>query len=95
MILHTVNKSPASHNCLQECLAALGPKDAILLLEDGVYAAVSIEPETWRSDIAIYALQPDLICRGVLDRIDSRVMAISDQDFVRLATEYDQVVSWY
>lgn len=95
MILHTVNKSARLNTCLQECLSVCGPDDAILFLEDGVYSAVATDQLVLPQTLTLLALEPDLICRGLRDRIDDRVTVISDLDFVRLATEYDKVVSWY
>ena len=38
-MLHTVNKSPFEHNGLATCLRYARPGSAVLLIEDGVYAA--------------------------------------------------------
>ena len=37
MILHTVNKSPYSSQCLADCLRRVSPGDRVILIEDGVY----------------------------------------------------------
>ena len=38
-MLHTVNKSPFDHNSLESCLKFARKGSAVLLIEDGVYAA--------------------------------------------------------
>ena len=38
-VLHIVNKSPYDRNSLDTCLRLAAPGSAILLIEDGVYAA--------------------------------------------------------
>ncbi|MGD8498050.1 MAG: sulfurtransferase complex subunit TusB, partial [Chromatiales bacterium] len=38
-MLHTVNKSPFDRNTLDACLRLAKPGSAVLLIEDGVYAA--------------------------------------------------------
>jgi sulfur relay protein TusB/DsrH len=40
MLLHTVNKSPFERNSLESCLRLSKAGHAILLFEDGVYAAL-------------------------------------------------------
>ena len=39
-MLHTINKSPYEKNSLQTCLRVAPDKSDILLIEDGVYAAL-------------------------------------------------------
>ena len=39
-MLHTVNKSPFEKTTFESCLRHAMPGDAVLLFEDGVYAAV-------------------------------------------------------
>ena len=39
-MLHTINKSPFEKNSLQTCLRVAPDKSNILLIEDGVYAAL-------------------------------------------------------
>lgn len=95
MILHTVNKSPLSHSCLQECLASCSAGDAVLLIEDGVYAVRTLDRLSLPAAVKWFVLQADLDTRGLAGDLDARVTAISDQGFVTLATEYTKVVSWY
>ncbi len=40
-ILHTVNKSPFEKNNLESCLRYAKSGSAILLIEDGIYAALA------------------------------------------------------
>ncbi|HET8704957.1 MAG TPA: DsrH/TusB family sulfur metabolism protein, partial [Pseudomonadales bacterium] len=44
MILHTLNKAPSSSDSLQRCLAAMAADDAVLLIENAVYAALADHP---------------------------------------------------
>jgi len=87
-MLHTVNKSPFSHSGLETCLRFAGEGDVILLLEDGVLAAVS---DTSRSalieealkTIPVYAIDADVQARGLEKLIDGVKLA-SYADFVAL-----------
>jgi tRNA 2-thiouridine synthesizing protein B len=40
-MLHTVNKSPFERNTLESCLRHAKNGSAVLLIEDGVYAAIA------------------------------------------------------
>ncbi len=40
-MLHLVNKSPFERNALDSCLRVAKPGASIMLLEDGVYAALA------------------------------------------------------
>ncbi|WP_347258560.1 DsrH/TusB family sulfur metabolism protein, partial [Methylocaldum sp.] len=39
-VLHLVNRSPQESRALEDCLARAGKGDAVLLIENAVYAAV-------------------------------------------------------
>ena len=96
MILHTVNKK---HDCLQTCISVLGENDAILLIEDGVYATMTVNNgiDVWENIPAstrLFALENDLVARGISDKILPRFESITLSQFVSLTCEYDKVISW-
>lgn len=99
-MLHTVNKSPTEKNSLDTCLRLAKPGSAILLIEDGVYAAMSgtsvdqrIRDAISRHDV--YVLEPDLKLRGVEhDRIVEGIKIAGYDDFVDLAVKHKRVQSW-
>lgn len=97
-MLHTINKSPYSHQSLAECLRVCGADDVIILIEDGVYAALA--DGEWIKTIAaktaaIYALQPDIAARGLSDRTASQINAIDYAGFVKLCAEQTNMLAWY
>jgi len=99
-ILHTVNKSPFERNSLGSCLKFANSGDAVLLFEDGVYAALkgtSAEGEL-RGALAkqaIHVLGPDLAARGFdEDRVIEGVKIVDYPGFVDLAAENDKVQAW-
>ena len=60
-MLHTVNKSPFEHRALETCLKFARQGSAVLLIEDGVYAAardtaVSKQVQEALKTVSIYAL---------------------------------------
>ena len=100
MILHTINKSPFSHQCFNECLRFINPQDSVLLIEDGVYAAKAdsapaLQLQQLCATINCYVLAPDCSARGLDAQLSSRVTPIEDRDFVRLVTQHQSVQSWY
>ena len=62
--LHLVSLSPAESRALEHCLARVGEGDAIVLLENGVYAAKDRRLRA-AGRITVYALRPDLEARGL------------------------------
>ena len=99
-MLHTVNKSPTEKNSLLSCLRLASDGSDILLIEDGVYAAVSgAETESIvRGALRkhrVYALEPDLRCRGLgKSEIISGIKMIDYDGFVVLAVENHTVHAW-
>jgi tRNA 2-thiouridine synthesizing protein B len=98
-LLHTVNKSPFDKNSLTTCLSLAKEGSAILLLEDGVYAATKGNKfasaiEDAMKNHKVYALEADLAMRGVKDRVIDGIEVVDYAGFVDLATEYSQVQSW-
>ncbi|MBI3445163.1 MAG: sulfurtransferase complex subunit TusB [Magnetospirillum sp.] len=98
--LHTVNKSPFERNNLEACLGHAQPGDAILLIEDGVIAALaggSLEGKM--ADAAktfkLFALGPDLAARG-LDpaRIVAGIKVVDYGGFVDLTAENKAINAW-
>jgi len=100
MMLHIVNKSPFEKNSLQTCLRLSGAGSRILLIEDGVYAAVrgtSMKPHIaeFLGDREIYALGPDLGARGIDVSMMIEGIEVTDYDgFVKLAVSSSKVQSW-
>ncbi len=97
-ILHTVNKSPFSQTTLAECLERRNENDAILLLEDGVYAALSTQPyaEKIKQVKHCYALEHDIKARGLSGQtLLSNIQLINDEKFLQLSIEHSLTQSWY
>lgn len=99
-ILHTVNKSPQERNTLDTCLRLAQKGSSILLIEDGVYAAVAGNKasdllKARAGDYQYYVLGPDVAARGLTDKpLIENCEVIDYEGFVDLATEHDSVQSW-
>ena len=99
-MLHTVNKSPFGTNSLDTCLRLARPGSAILLIEDGVYAALrgtAVEDRMRAAASAhrVYVLGPDLQARGMdQSGLIDGIEVVGYDGFVTLAAEHDRVQSW-
>lgn len=99
-MLHTVNKSPFERNALDSCLRLAVPGSAILLIEDGVYAALKGTAHTPKIEGAVgthevYVLGPDLRARGIEEsRVIGGVKVVDYGGFVDLAVAKGTVNSW-
>ena len=99
-MLHLINKSPFERNALDSCLRLAQPGSSVLLIEDGVYAAMAkatnADKITSRlEEISFYVLGPDVAARGLSDipLIDG-VAVVDYEGFVDLVTEKDVTQSW-
>lgn len=84
--LHLVNRAAA----WADCEPLLNPEDTVLLIEDGVYAAL----QALSASVQLQALEPDVCARGLVGRLPPNVRLASFDDFVRLVVDHDRVVSW-
>jgi tRNA 2-thiouridine synthesizing protein B len=99
-LLHTVNKSPFEKRTLESCLRVAVNGSSVLLLEDGVYAAMKgtvVEPSV-REAMAkhkFYALGPDVSARGLDEsNLIGGVELVDYAGFVDLTVAHDNVQSW-
>jgi len=98
-MLHIVNKSPYERNALESCLRFSSDGSAVLLIEDGVYAATRgnvAEPKIREAmgRLKVYALQPDLEARGMQDAMIEGVKLVDYGGFVDLVAEHKAAQSW-
>jgi tRNA 2-thiouridine synthesizing protein B len=82
---------------LEDCLKYAGKGSAILLYEDGIYAAmpgtaVSDKVSSAAGDMKVYVLKEDLMLRGV-DNVMDGITQIDYAGFVDLVEE-NKTASW-
>jgi len=99
-MLHLINKSPFDRNALDSCLRLATAGSSVLLIEDGVYAAMakatSAQAVSARmEDLKFYVLGPDVSARGLDDvpLIDG-INVVDYGGFVDLVVEHDVAQSW-
>jgi tRNA 2-thiouridine synthesizing protein B len=99
-MLHTVNKSPFDKNSLDTCLKLAKAGSSILLIEDGVYAALkgtAVEGKVREAAAKhkVYALAPDLRARGMEEgRVIDGIALVDYAGFVDLVEASDKVQAW-
>ena len=93
MILHTLNASPAQQ-AFADCLRLVAPGDHILLLGNGVYAALADSPARARLDACgaeLHVLHQDAAAAGILDGAITVDMA----GFVTLSERCSRQLAWF
>ena len=99
-MLHTVNKSPFERNTLNSCLRLARKGSAVLLIEDGVYAAVAgtavAEQISGRmAELSFYVLGPDIAARGLGGvALIEGIRVVGYDGFVDLVAEHDATQAW-
>jgi len=98
-MLHIINKSPFQTSTLDSCLRMAQPGHALLLSEDGIYAATAGSSTEARlrqacTTLKVYALKPDMDARGVTDKLIEGVTLVDYGGFVDLTVEYKTSHSW-
>lgn len=91
--LHILNKLP-DHNRCRLCLAAFGPEDGLLFIENGVLAITQAAPEALEvAGERQFVLGPDLEARGLGEQAGG-AQVVSFDDMVALTASADRVISW-
>ncbi len=99
-MLHLINKSPFERNALDSCLRMARPGSAILLIEDGVYAALAKAAHAEKiisrmDDFSFYVLGHDVAARGLNDApLIEGIDVVDYEGFVDLVAEHDVTQSW-
>jgi tRNA 2-thiouridine synthesizing protein B len=98
-MLHIVNKSPTEAPSLASCLRAARDGHALLLIEDGVYAATTAAAaqcglQEAAQRLKIYVLQPDLEARGMAGRRIESATPVDYAGFVDLVARHSTNQTW-
>ena len=99
-MLHLINKSPFERNALDSCLRVAKSGSAILLIEDGVYAALANATHAEKiinrmDDFSFYVLGPDVAARGLSDTpLIEGIDVVDYEGFVDMVAEHDATQSW-
>lgn len=94
-LLHTVNKSPFEKRSLETCLRIAAEGSSVLLIEDGVYAAMNGTSLNGAlvdasNRLKFYVLGPDLKARGLTEENVMECIEVVDYEgFVDLVVKHD------
>ena len=98
--LHTVNKSPFQNQTLISCLGHVKAGDSVLMIEDGVYGAMSGSALSevvagMGANIKLFVLAADIAARGIdAGRVAEGVTPVDYEEFVDMAASHDRVQNW-
>ncbi|WP_280567924.1 sulfurtransferase complex subunit TusB [Chromohalobacter sp. 296-RDG] len=96
MLLHLLNRAPSSSSVHQDVLRAMREEDGLMLIEDGVFGAVSAQVQHFPGlEGRLFALREDLESRGLAGRCDARVIIVDMDGFVALTEDAQRTVSWF
>jgi tRNA 2-thiouridine synthesizing protein B len=96
MILHTLNASPESA-AFADCLRIIAAGDALLLMGDGVYAAIAdtdASAAIQASGAEIYVLEADTAAAGVNNLLEGATR-VDMGGFVALTERFPRQQAWY
>ena len=99
-ILHTINKSPFETSSFESCLGHVSDGDSVLLIEDGVYAAIagtapSDQIKAQNGKVSFYVLGPDIAARGLNNGSLAEGIEVVDYGgFVDLVSEHEVAQAW-
>lgn len=88
--LHILNKTPEHRRSIQ-CMNALRPGDALLLIEGAVLALAA--PGVSKANIPIFVLEPDAVARG-LSQCSGETTLVGYPAMVDLTAQAQTVISW-
>lgn len=95
-MLHTLHRS-AWQSDFSSLLRLLEEGDALLLLQDGVTAAIEgsrFLESLQNTPITVYALKEDIEARGLGGQISDSVVRVDYTDFVRLTVKHASQMAW-
>lgn len=96
MILHTLNAAPGAPG-FDDCLRIAAADDRILLLGNGVYAAMADSPaekSLKRTSATLFALAQDVAAAGLAGKTADGVEIIDFDGFVALTESCERQLNW-
>lgn len=97
MILHTLT-SAVGTQAFSQCVAQLRSDDTLLLMGNGVYAALAASPaagQLQQCGAALYVLAEDARAAGVLNQLAANFETVDYPGFVELSERCPRQLAWY
>ncbi|MEC9483151.1 MAG: sulfurtransferase complex subunit TusB [Halomonas sp.] len=97
MLLHILNRSPATSLIYLDTLRAMGSEDRLLLIEDAVIGALPslIDRFDQLQPGRLFVLREDLASRGLASRCSGQAALVDMSGFVELTEQAERTVSWF
>lgn len=94
-MLHTLSHSPRECD-MAALVAALSPGDDLLLIQNGVIAALPgpALDLLLAAPVSVSVLSDDLVARGLAAQISTSVARVGYTEFVRLASQHRAQMAW-
>lgn len=95
-MLHTLSHSPWQCD-IDGLLRMLAEGDELLLIQDGVLAAIEgsrFVEKLNNAPITVSALKEDIAARGLVGQISAKIDVVSYNDFVNLTVKHTTQMSW-
>ena len=94
MALHQLNTT--STDLFTQAIRFAMPEDCFLFYEDAVYTLLykQVEPTFTESSHTFYAIEEDVIARGISKQIPQAITLISYDDWVDLTVEHNSI-AWH
>jgi len=95
-MLHTLSRSPWQCD-IESLLSMVREGDVLLLIQDGVLAAVEgsrFVDILSNAPISVSALKDDIDARGLAGQISAKINVVSYTDFVNLAVQHTGHMNW-
>ena len=94
-MLHIVNQPPFQNDSFISCMAHAAESSTVLLIEDGVFAALKgSNVADHLSKAKVIALQSDVSARGIDANLAEGVELVDYAGFVDLVADNESVQSW-
>jgi len=97
VILHSLSAAPTSV-AFTQCVRFLREGSALLLLGDGVYAALAGTQycdKLMGSGAELYVLEQDAVAGGVRNRLEAEITVINFDGFAALTEQFPRHQAWY
>lgn len=95
-MLHTLMHSPA-YSDLDSLLLLLNAEDDVLLMQDGVFAALNESQALARllsTPATLWVLEEDLMARGLAEQTSTKIQPVNYNGFVALTEKHSQQMTW-
>ncbi|MGF1765097.1 sulfurtransferase complex subunit TusB [Aliivibrio kagoshimensis] len=96
-MLHIISKTSTLNDPMNQISDYINPSDTILLTQDAIYLVYQNNAQLLsfiELGVSVYALEPDVLARGMDNTQSGLVNLIDFKGFVELTTSRNKSLSW-